>query len=205
MDQNREIYQELRTGLVQIATDVHAEMLGLDPSLLHMDPRKSLFRINRDIRFSNNKQPYKTHMGSKLSANGQKKGIAGYGFGVSANGHLYIMAGINKLPTTELNLIRDGLIKPKSKLLKALKNKDFANNFELSDLGFGKLKTIPRGYPKDHPQADLLKLQALWAMQRIPVTKDMTHQTVQQTVLQNFQHLAPMVREINCLLQNRPQ
>ena len=199
MDEHRTEYQELRAGLVQIATEIHAEMLGLDPTLLHMDPRKSLFRINRDIRFSNNKQPYKTHMGSKMSPNGQKKGIAGYGFGTSANGHIYIMGGINKLPTPQLNQIRDGIIHERSPLLKVFKSKNMTDNFEISDLGFGKLKTVPRGYAKDHPEAGLLKLQAYWAMQRVGV-KAQSHDQIKKLVLEQFEHLIPMVREINQLI-----
>ncbi len=172
MDKHREEYQVIRVQFLDFVESVHAQMLGVDSVLVHTDPRKSLFRINRDIRFSADKTPYKTHMGAKFSATGKKKGIAGYGFGISADGYLYIMGGINKLPPSELNLIRDALVTKNSKLAASINAKTFTQTFELSDLGFGVLKTVPRRYDKNSPLANILKLQAYWAMHRYPLIRD---------------------------------
>ena len=219
-DGNRSRYKALREEFIDFTTEVHAGMLGFDPSLRHLNPRKSLFRINRDIRFSRDKTPYKTHIGAKFSATGQKKEIAGYGFGFSADGGLYIMAGINKLPTDRLNLIRDDLVNEESKLLDILLGftqkqspqtpfiKGALNEFELSDLGFGALKNIPRGYPKDFAYPELLKLQAFWAMGRrslIPAQagihkKAFKSGELRDYILERFEQLQPMVTAMNEVL-----
>ena len=205
-DGNRSRYKALREEFIDFTTEVHAGMLGFDPSLRHLNPRKSLFRINRDIRFSRDKTPYKTHIGAKFSATGQKKEIAGYGFGFSADGGLYIMAGINKLPTDRLNLIRDDLVSEESKLLNLFLS--LGAEFELSDLGFGTLKNIPRGYPKDFAYPELLKLQAFWAMGRrslIPAQagihkKAFKSGELRDYILERFEQLQPMVTAMNEVL-----
>jgi uncharacterized protein (TIGR02453 family) len=198
LDAHRDEYKTIRENLKKFITDVHYEMQIVDPTLRNMDPAKSLFRINRDVRFSHDKSPYKTHMGAKFSATGAKKGIAGYGFGLSADGHLYIMGGINKLPTSEINLLRDTLIDQDGKMADIITNKKFAQNFELTDLGFGKLKNIPRGYDKESVHAEVLKLQAWWAMHRLIINeKNQDPKKLGKYIIEKLSLLKPLVTEMN--------
>lgn len=200
-DQNRDKYKVIRENLKQFIIDVHYEMQVVDPTLRNMDPAKSLFRINRDTRFSHNKSPYKTHMGAKFSATGAKKGITGYGFGLSADGHLYMMGGIQGIPTNQLNKLRDNLIDEDGRIAAILTNKKFVQNFELTDLGAGRLKNTPRGYAKDAPHAEILKLKAWWAMQYTRVDeKNNDPQKLGKYVIEKMSLLEPMVTEINFLL-----
>jgi uncharacterized protein (TIGR02453 family) len=200
-DEHRDRYKIIRENLKQFIIDIHYEMQVVDPTLRNMDPAKSLFRINRDTRFSHNKSPYKVHMGAKFSATGAKKGITGYGFGLSADGHLYLMGGIQGIPTDQLNLLRDDLIASDGNMETIFMNKQFMESFELTDLGGGKLKNTPRGYPKDAPHADILKLKAWWAIQHTLITpKNNDAKTLGRLVVEQLSLLQPMVTAMNDIL-----
>ncbi len=76
-DQNRAIYDEqVKAPFGALVTDLSAAFIKKDVRLSG-DPKKAIFRLNRDVRFSNDKSPYKTHAGAVLTRSGEKKDING--------------------------------------------------------------------------------------------------------------------------------
>jgi len=72
-DENRKTYEtEVREPMKVFVTDVHRELAVLDPFVATEKPYKSIFRINRDIRFSKDKTPYKTQYSAVISGRGTK-------------------------------------------------------------------------------------------------------------------------------------
>jgi uncharacterized protein (TIGR02453 family) len=113
------------------------------------------FRIYRDVRFSKNKKPYKTNMGASIDPGGKKSQIAGYYIHVEP-GNCFVAGGVWMPEPAMLQSIRQEIDYNPEPLLKILKSSSFKKFYQGLD-SEDQLKTVPKGFPKDHPQIELLK------------------------------------------------
>lgn len=113
-----------------------------------------LFRIYRDVRFSKNKDPYKTHLsGHAIRATKWRRG--GYYFHIEPGGNSMIAGGFWAPEKEDLKRIRIELAADAQPFRKIINAKKFKDTF--GELTGEQLKTAPRGYEKDHPNVDLLR------------------------------------------------
>jgi len=136
----------------------------------HSSPKFSLFRINRDIRFSKNKDPYKTNIGilfpySLEPINNKCVDKPGLYFHLET-GKSFIAGGVHTPTPEDLNKIREHIDENWSDLEKVVKRKSFISEFSIILEG-EKLKRIPRGFSEDHPKADWLKLKTFIVEQEV--------------------------------------
>ena len=120
-----------------------------------MNPRKAAFRIYRDVRFSKDKRPYKTNMGAGFSAHGKMEQEPGYYLHIEP-GKSFIAGGLYMPSPENLAKIRQEIDYNAERFLKILNNKKFKSYFKGLE-EWDKLKTMPKGYAKDHPHIELLK------------------------------------------------
>jgi uncharacterized protein (TIGR02453 family) len=131
----------------------------LQAVLVQLEPRFGpgrIFRPNRDIRFSRDKSPYKTAQGAFAS---YQEGV-GYYLQISADG-LLVGGGYHSHSPAQLVRYRHSVDAGSTgeqlqRIMDAIAAAGFAIEGE-------KLKTVPRGFPKDHPRAELLKHKSLSA------------------------------------------
>lgn len=122
--------------------------------------KKSLFRIYRDVRFSKNKQPYKTNRtGSFRRAGADRRG--GFYFCIEP-GNTMIGGGFYAPSKEDLQLLRDQISLDSQPLRDVLNNKAFKSYF--GELLGEQLKTAPRGFEKDDPNIDLLRYKNFYVM-----------------------------------------
>jgi uncharacterized protein (TIGR02453 family) len=143
------------------------EISGFDPILKGLEVKSCTYRINRDIRFSNDKTLYKTHLGAFIVRGGKQNGdrYAGYYFHVEPGGNSMIAGGAYIPPKPWLSAIREKIDEQGDQLLKIISRKDFIEVF--GEIEGEKLKTVPKGYPRDHPFIELLKLKSFLAARMI--------------------------------------
>ncbi len=155
-EKNKSVYLEAKVSFEDFLESFHKELLKIDDTLGSLNPRKLGFRIYRDVRFSKDKRPYKNNMGAGFSPHGKMEQEPGYYIHLEP-GNKSMIAGGMYMPNPEnLAKIRQEIDYNSDALLKVLKAKEFKKNFDgLSD--WDRLKTAPKGYPKDHPQIELLK------------------------------------------------
>lgn len=153
-DTHRGEYEVARNQVVLFATEIHAQLRAFDPSLSVCNPGKSVFRIYRDTRFSHDKTPYKCNMGFWFSAVPKAKSGAGYYVHLQP-GASFIAAGIYMPPAAELQTIRQDIYFNGDRLEAILRQTTFKKIF--SGLEDHRLKTSPKGYPKEHPHIELLR------------------------------------------------
>jgi len=132
---------------------------AFDPSIKGLTVKDCTYRFNRDIRFSPNKSPYKTHFGAYISPFGKKSGYAGYYFHIEPKGDDYLGG----------NIMATGLYNPQPEILKSIREEIFLNgdsfeevvreasSFVLKD--DQALKRVPKGYPADFKYAEYLKIK----------------------------------------------
>ncbi|MGP8216380.1 MAG: DUF2461 domain-containing protein [Bacteroidia bacterium] len=139
---------------------------AFDKSVATLDPKKCVFRIYRDVRFSKNKEPYKTNFGASMAASG--KGLttkAGYYIHLEAGGG-FLAGGVHMPEPDRLKLIREDISMEGKKFLKIVNDKTFIKNFKgLSDED--KLKTAPKGFDKEDPMMEYLKYKSLIALHKL--------------------------------------
>jgi uncharacterized protein (TIGR02453 family) len=169
---NRPAYEAAKAEFESFVQALIDEITKFDPIIKGLEASSCIFRINRDIRFSNDKSPYKAHMGAFIVRGGKKNGdkFAGYYVHVEPGASM-IAGGAYVPPAPWLNSIREKVDSEPEKLLKILKNKDFVSYF--NELQGEKLKKTPRGYLPDHPQAELLKHKSFLVVNS-PTDKEVT-------------------------------
>ena len=116
--------------------------------------KKSLFRIYRDVRFSKDKSPYKTHWsGGFKRATAARRG--GYYFHIEPDGQSFIGGGFWGPNKDDLQRIREEIATDASELREILADLTFVSTFK--ELQGDQLKTAPKGFDKEHPDIDLLR------------------------------------------------
>jgi uncharacterized protein (TIGR02453 family) len=157
---NKPRYDILRAEFLELVTQLIKDIAKFDPAVAACDPKKALFRINRDIRFSNDKSPYKTHFSAAITASGLKKPSQGggpaYYFHIDQNGVLLVAGGEYMPPNDRLKAIRQAIADDPPGFTKVLKNRKLKERYgDLQDEG--KLSRPPKGFDPEHPLIDYLK------------------------------------------------
>src|SRR5712692_8786949 len=166
---NRDVYeQEVREPMRQLVETLDARLRSIAPEIVG-DPKRSMFRIYRDVRFSKNKAPFKTNAGAWLYHRdaGRKVGTMGEGGGAGFYFHIdpttcFMAGGIWMPAPPALLRIREAIAAQPTALARLTSAAGFRQRFDgLSEEV--KLSRGPRGFPPDHSAAEWLKLQSFTA------------------------------------------
>jgi uncharacterized protein (TIGR02453 family) len=156
---NRAEFQALRDDFHGFVGEVIAGVAGWDDSLRWVDPKDCVYRIYRDVRFSNDKTPYKTTFSAVISEHGRRGHGPSYYFQVDGKGTLMAGGGVWMPPPERLALIRAHVAEHPERLTRVLREPTFASAFGgLWDEH--KLKRPPAGYTADDPMIETLKLKS---------------------------------------------
>ncbi len=121
-------------------------------------PKRSMFRIYRDTRFSSDKTPYKTHMAAHFVLKGKPKGFEGSGYYLHiAPGEVFIGGGIYMPDNDQLKKIRKTLADNSKEFLSIVNKPSFKKIFPA--INGDKLIRPPKGYAPDHPMIEWLKMK----------------------------------------------
>ena len=166
-DANRARYEtELLEREKAFISAIGERMLSIVPDLEAV-PRVngSIFRINRDTRFSKDKTPYKTHADLWMWEGADRKASSGLFVRIVPD-EIWLGAGAHMLSKEGLARVRDAIAGDPGVELASIVEDVQDAGYEFSEPA---LKRTPRGYPVDHPRADLLRLASVAAMQQFPV------------------------------------
>jgi uncharacterized protein (TIGR02453 family) len=156
---HRASYDEARENFEQFVQEIINNITVFEPIMKGLEVKSCTYRFNRDIRFSNDKSPYKSHFGAFVVRGGKKNGdkLAGYYIHIEP-GKSIIAGGAYMPPAPWLTAIREKIDEEPERILKIINTKDFIKYF--GKLDGEKLKKAPKGYPSDHPNLELLKLKS---------------------------------------------
>jgi uncharacterized protein (TIGR02453 family) len=168
--ENKKRYEIFKNDYLQTANDLLDALKPLDPSLEMLEGKKCTFRINRDIRFSKDKTPYKTHLSFWFSSGAKGQNRSGYYIHLE-KGASFIAGGLYCPEAGYLKKIRKEIAFFYDDLEAILDEKDFKREFtDFAREEKNTLKNPPRGYIKEHPAIDLLKLKSFESAQKIEIT-----------------------------------
>ena len=180
---NKPRYDILREEFLEVVTDLIAQIAKFDRQIGACNPAKALFRVNRDIRFSHDKSPYKTRFSAGIVANNMKRpkdaGGPVYYFHIEGNGKLLFGAGEYMPPPARLRAIRAHIVNDATGFAKMLKNKAMRQRF--GDLqSEAKLQRPPKGIDPAHPHIEYLKLKSFFVWTELDLDLKAPDQLVPQ-------------------------
>jgi uncharacterized protein (TIGR02453 family) len=206
---HRDVYErEVRDPMRQLVEALDARLRSIAPEIVG-DPRRSMFRIHRDVRFSRDKSPYKTNAGAWLYHRdaGRKVGTDGEGGGAGFYFHVdpttcFVAGGMWMPARPALQRIRQAIAAQPTALARLTKAQGFRRRFGgLSEEA--KLRRVPRDFPCDHPAGEWLKLQSFTA--RAPIEpRVVTSPRLVDRLCRDFEPLVPLVRWLNRALGYQP-
>jgi uncharacterized protein (TIGR02453 family) len=180
--ENKTLYNEARGNFESFVQELINEITVFEPIMKGLEVKSCVYRFNRDVRFSNDKSPYKNHFGAFMVRGGKKNGdkLAGYYFHIEP-GKSIIAGGAYMPPAQWLSAIREKIDDDSAEIWEIIKNKEFKKYFGKID--GEKLKKAPKGYPTDHPDIELLKYKSYLVFNEVKddfvVSNDLFNHTIE--------------------------
>jgi uncharacterized protein (TIGR02453 family) len=196
-DANRKLYEAAKADTVQLADALLKEIVKFDPTLGHLSGKQCLFRINRDVRFSKNKDPYKTNFGISMARGGKSGPFAGYYFQIDPNSGHFAGGGLWMPMPDVLKKVRQEIDYNLAEWQGIVESKKFKAAFgEMYTGEEQKLSRPPKGYEADNPAIEYLKLKSFIAMTDL-TNEDITSKGLVKKLAGLFATMHPMVVFLN--------
>ena len=196
-DENRVKYLEAKTDFENFTGEIINKMSDIDPDLKDLTPKGCMFRINRDIRFSKNKTPYKINISCSLARGGKKSICAGYYFHLQPGEKSFVGGGLWMPASPELKKVRQEIDYCLPEFKKIVNNSSFKSTYKALEREEGQvLVNIPKGYEKDNPAGEFLRLKSFFVTKQIP-DKQLTQKDLLKEIIHDFTEIMPLNKFIN--------
>jgi len=187
----------VRQPMLAVLDRLAIDMRTVAPEL-HVSP-KSMYRIYRDIRFSENKQPYKTHVAASFwHRTLGKGGGAGMYFHISPDG-VWVGGGMYAPEPPQLHRVREQIANNVQQFRSIVEAPSFKRGLD-GGLEGEQLQRVPRGFPRDHEAAAYLRYRQFLAGKEFPATFA-TSPKFYSGMLDVYRTIAPLIRFLNEPLQ----
>ncbi len=194
-ESNRKKYEAAKENVQQITTSLIEQLGKVDENLTTLQMKECTFRINRDVRFSKNKAPYKTNMSAIFAKGGKKAETAGF-YVHFEPGQSFIAAGFWSPEAKKLQSIRQEIDYNYNDFKKIISSKKFTNTFTN---GLSKEQVLvrpPKGYDEENPAIEILKLKSF------VVTKPLTDEEIQapsfaKLIVESYKVVQPFLNFLN--------
>lgn len=187
-NQNKSRYDAARKNYLAFLDELLEGMEPFEPVVHGQKGKDTVFRIYRDVRFSNDKRPYKDHFGAYMAEGGRKSILPGYYLHLAANNNSFVAGGLWMPPADYLKAVRQEIDYNLEELKSIIETPDFKERF--GHIQGEQLKTTPKGYDKENPAIEYLRFKSWNAVMPLPdkvvLSKDFMH-----VVLEAFRAVKP--------------
>ena len=194
MDANRSFYEQAKKEFHRLVTDILEPMKEFDPSLAMLSVKDCIFRLNRDIRFSADKSPYKTWMAAVFSEGGKKSINAVYYLHLQPGDESMVAGGMYQPAGEQLRKIRQEVDYNAAELKQIVEAQSFRDHF--GEIQGEKLSRAPKGYSPDHPNIEFLKLKSFLAMQKF-TDQEVSSSDLKDRVIKCYRAVQPLNEFLN--------
>jgi uncharacterized protein (TIGR02453 family) len=197
---HKEIYDhKIKTPMAELVLVLGEALREIAPEL-DTDPKKAMYRIYRDVRFSRDKSPYKTQVAAKFGPRGVGKYMGGGTYFHFSGDEVLVGGGIYAPGPQELLAVRQYIAEHDEEYRRITAGKKFRRVFK--EVEGEKLKRMPKGFPADHPAADLLLYKQFLVFTYLPAEIVETPKFAKE-VLKHFELMLPFLRFLNRPLLSR--
>lgn len=197
-DAHRDDYELAKQQVIDLSSACIQELGKLDVRYTELEAKKCLFRINRDVRFSKNKEPYKTNIGAAFSIGGKKSQSAGFYVHIEP-GATFVGGGIWQPEPDILKKIRQEIDYNGKEFLSIVESKKYVNwygGLSKSD----QLRSVPKGFEPNHLAHHYLKMKSFTSGKSFSDQEAMD-KTFLPSIKKSFQILSPLVEFLNRAVQ----
>lgn len=185
--------EKVKAPMVELVTALNAEMTKFAPEYV-TDPQKAIYRIYRDTRFSHDKTPYKTHIAAVFNRRGlEKHAAAGLYFSVSPE-EIEVAGGVYMPGREQLLAIRNYLAENYEEFRRIIRRQSL--RALMGELWGNQLSRAPKGFPADHPAADVLRYKQ-WLVYVLLDSGIATTPKLLPEVAKRFRVMVPFVEFLN--------
>ena len=185
--------RSVRMPMIAIVERLAVDMRAVAPEVV-VDPKRAVFRIYRDTRFSSDKSPYKTHVAASFPwRRAARHEGAGLYFHVSPT-EVWIGGGLYAPETAQLQAVREHLAANLRRLTSIVESASFRRT--VGAVEGEKLQRVPRGFPADHEAADWLRFRQFLAGRDVAPSM-VTTARFYPTILETFRVIVPLIRFLN--------
>lgn len=192
-EMNRKWYETSKSNFVDFCSLILNEMKQFEPDFSNTNIKDCIFRINRDIRFSKDKSPYKNHFSAAFGPGGRNSGKIDYYIQLQ-NGKTSIGGGMWQPSVANLAKFRQEIDYSPETLKNIIESKEFRKHFP--EIYGEKLKKAPKGYDPEHPEAELLKYKELFFFKTF-TNDEVFSENFQEIILNHFKILKPYIDYVN--------
>ena len=196
---NKALYQACNKEVEVSVIKLVQEIQKFDPSIGNLEPKDSMFRIYRDVRFSHDKSPYKINMGAVFAQGGRKSIKAGYYMHIEPN-DCFIGGGIYMPEAPVLKAIRKEIYYNSDEFNKILNEKNFKKYFP-TGIGGDKLKNPPKDFPADFKDIELLKHKHFFTLNSVK-DAELSSKDYFKKVVEVFKAIKPLNDFLNRAIEN---
>jgi uncharacterized protein (TIGR02453 family) len=196
-DANRKQYEAAKLDFANLTGQVIAQFGKKEPAIALLQPKECVFRINRDVRFSKNKAPYKNNMGASIKAGGKKSLVAGYYIHLEPGGKSFVGGGLYMPDARIVGKIRQEIDYNYAEFIKIVQNKKFVAQYGGLDFSEGmSLVREPKGYEKENPAITYIKLKSWVATAPLSDTA-LQDKNLATQLTKAFEYLQPLISFLN--------
>ncbi len=201
-NQHRDEYDAAKENFIELVNQILANTGQFDEDLSLLTYKDCIFRINRDVRFSKNKDPYKNNMAAYFVKGGKKSWLAGYYFHCEPGGKSFIGGGLYGGEPNQIKKVRQEIDYNWEEFKSILENKVFKKLFgDLSKEEGMSLIREPKGYEKDNPAIEYIKLKNF--IVAVPVTdEELTDKKLIKKIVSCFAAMQPLLRFLNRAMED---
>jgi uncharacterized protein (TIGR02453 family) len=195
----KEIFEtKVKAPMLELIEKMNGEFARFAPQYIN-DPKKAIYRIYRDTRFSADKTPYKTHIAAIFPRRGSesKHGGPGFFFAISHK-EIDIAGGIYMPPPEDLLKIRTWLAEHHAAFRKTARGPVKL----MGELRGGSLTRVPKGFDAAHPAADLIKMKQWYYGAQLDAKLAITPKMLPE-LIRRFKVMAPVMEELAKPLASR--
>jgi uncharacterized protein (TIGR02453 family) len=194
--------EKVKAPMLELIGELNSALAGFAPAYV-TDPAKAYYRIYRDTRFSPDKTPYKTHISALFRPRGLDKHSCGSLYLQISAGEVGVAGGIYMPGPEELLAVRTHLAQHHERLQRILRGKPL--RALMGDLNGEQLSRVPKGFPSDHPAADLIRMKQWYVWAELDAGIATTPKLFAE-LLKRFRAITPLTDFLNEPLtpQHRP-
>lgn len=193
---NRKDYDQVKEDFENLCQMVLAEIVNFQENLLNTSVKSCIFRINRDVRFSVDKSPYKNHLAAAFGPGGRKSGKVDFYLHIQHNEKSFLGGGMWFPTSTQITSFRQEIDYSPNRLKNIIEEKKFKSYF--NEIHGEKLKKTPKGYSAEHPDIELLKYKELFFIHRF-TDEETLNKTFVSEVVYGCRILKPYLEYLNNL------
>jgi uncharacterized protein (TIGR02453 family) len=198
-DSNRSRYEKTKKDFLDFTASLIEEIRKFDTELPVLQPKDCMFRIFRDVRFSNDKRPFKSNYGSYMARGGRKSGFAGYYFHIEP-GEYFLSGGVYMPSPENLAALRQEIYYHTDEYIRIIENKEFKQSFDQHY--FDPLKTAPKGFPKEWEHIDLIKNRSFGFGSKI-TEQELLADDLLENSIRSFKMLVPLNHFYNRAIEEK--